>query len=196
MYERSAPTPPPPRRPKLRRYLGRFPGVLTSVKDARDWLSRRMKLSRVPDSAAQDTLLLLSELATNALLHSPAGARGGAFLVSVFVSGDCLRISVRRCGDTRAPALQAVSADPESEHGRGLSLVDALASTWGVEHTRHGQAVFFTLEWGSQQSAESHQQARRPRQASWAHHGHQTQQFHQPLVAPAPRAALRNPGGW
>ncbi|WP_017569699.1 ATP-binding protein [Nocardiopsis halotolerans] len=169
---------------------------MTSVKDARDWLSRRMKLSQIPDSSAQDALLILSELATNALPHSPTGARGGAFLVSVFVSAQCLRISVRGSGDTRSPALQAVSADPESEHGRGLFLIDALASTWGVENTQRGPAVFFTMEWDSQQPPKPSRQAQLPRQASRTHHGHQAQPFHQPSTVPAPRTALRHPGGW
>lgn len=66
MYELSTPVPGPPQRPGLRRYLGRFHGELTSVKDARDWLSRRLELSLVPESPAQDALLILSEVTTNA----------------------------------------------------------------------------------------------------------------------------------
>lgn len=189
--------PEPPRRPELRRCLGRFPGALSAVKDARDWLSRRLELAQTPDSSAQDALLILSELATNALLHSPAGARGGAFLVSVFASTHCLRVSVRGCDDTRVPALQAVPADPESEHGRGLFLVNALADTWGVERTPHGPAVFFTLGWNPDRLDQPDQPTgparplRLPRQRTA-----QTQTPQQPPEVPAPRAALRHPGGW
>ncbi len=191
---RSTPTPEPPRRPELRRYLGRFPGALSAVKDARDWLSRRMELARTPDSPAQDALLILSELATNALLHSSAGARGGAFLVSVFVSAHCLRVSVRGCDDTRVPTLQAVPADPASEHGRGLFLVNALADTWGVERTPHGPAVFFTLGWNPGQPGQptsSTRPLRLPRQRTA-----QPQTPQQPPAVPAPRPALRNESGW
>lgn len=186
--------PEPPRRPELRRYLGRFPGALAAVKDARDWLSRRLELAQTPDSPAQDALLILSELATNALLHSPTGARGGAFLVSVFVSAHCLRVSVRGCDDTRTPTLQAVPADPESEHGRGLFLVNALADTWGVERTPQGPAVFFTLEWNPgqpDQPTSPARPARLPRQRAG-----QSQTHQQSPAVPAPRTALRNPGGW
>lgn len=191
MYERSTPTPQPPQRPELRRYLGRFPGQLTSIKDARDWLSRRLELSRAPDSSTQDALLLLSEIATNALLHSPARGHGGAFLVSVFVSGNCLRVSVRGNRDASAPALQAVPAAPEAEHGRGLFLVNALATTWGVERTRRGPAIFFTLEWDQQQPSEP------PQQAQHIHHEPppSTQQLPATTV-PAPRTPLRHLGGW
>ncbi len=186
--------PEPPRRPELRRYLGRFPGALSAVKDARDWLSRRLELAQTPDSPAQDALLILSELATNALLHSPAGARGGAFLVSVFVSAHCLRISVRGCDDTRIPTLQAVPADPESEHGRGLFLVNALADTWGVERTPHGPAVFFTLEWDSDRRdrpMSPTRPLRLPRQRTA-----QSRTPQQPPTVPEPRTALRNQSGW
>jgi anti-sigma regulatory factor (Ser/Thr protein kinase) len=185
--------PEPPRRPELRRYLGRFPGALSAVKDARDWLSRRLELARTPESPAQDALLILSELATNALLHSPAGVRGGAFLVSAFVSAHCLRVCVRGCDDTRTPALQAVAAEPESEHGRSLFLVNALADTWGVERTPHGPAVFFTLEWGPprpDQPTGPVRPVRLPRQRAA-----QPRSPQRPPTVPAPRAALRNPDG-
>lgn len=191
MDNRSTPTPEPLRRPELRRCLGRFPGALSAVKDARDWLSHRLALARTPDSPAQDALLVLSELATNALLHSPAGARGGAFLVSLFASTQCLRVSVRGCDDTRVPALRAVPADPESEHGRGLFLVNALADTWGVERTPHGPAVFFTLGWNPDQPPGPVWPLRLPRQRTA-----QPQMPQRSPAVPAPRTALRNQSGW
>lgn len=176
MHERSTPMPRTSRRPALRRYLGRFPGELTAVKDARDWLSRRLDLTRVPASPAHDALLILSELVTNALLHSPTGAHARAFFVSVFVSGDCLRVSVHG-GGTSIPALRPVQADPEAEHGRGLFLVDALSTTWGVEPTRQGQAVFFTLDWGRREHGSFGSTQRPP-------------------TIPRPRTPLRHLGGW
>lgn len=187
MYERSTPMPRTPQRPEPRRYLGRFPGDLAAVKDARDWLSRRLALSRVPDSPAHDALLILSELATNVLLHAPAETRGTAFLVSVFVSGNCLRISVRANGGAPAPILRPVPPTPEAEHGRGLFLVNALATTWGAEHTRQGQAVYFTLGW------EQH-----PEQPGLTHSGRASRPSlrHQRSAVPAPRSAPQHPGGW
>lgn len=179
MHKRSTPMPRASRRPELRRYLGRFPGELPAVKDARDWLARRLNLTRVPTSTAHDALLILSELVTNVLLHSPAGARGRTFFVSVFISENRLRISVHGDGDTSVPVLRPAHADPEAEHGRGLFLVDALAATWGTEHTRRGQAVFFTLTWDQREHiSSSHHSTRRP------------------PVIPKPRTPLRHSGGW
>ncbi|MEV2279255.1 ATP-binding protein [Nocardiopsis sp. NPDC049922] len=131
----------------MRRFLGRFPSTLTSVKEARDWLWQRLDLARVPRAARHDALLILSEIATNALLHAPTGRSGGAFLVSVFMYANCLRVAVRTTDGPALPRLEVVPADPYAEHGRGLFLVNSLATTWGVERTRSGPSVYFILEW-------------------------------------------------
>lgn len=87
----------------MRRFVGRFPHQLTSVKDARDWLRQRLDLARVPAPPAQDALLALSEIATNALLHSPNGESRGALFVSLFAYPNCLRVCVDRRGDHSPP---------------------------------------------------------------------------------------------
>jgi hypothetical protein len=38
------------------------------------------------------------------------------------------------------------SSDPLQVHGRGLQLVDALASRWGSERDAHGFSAWFVLE--------------------------------------------------
>lgn len=150
MHNLSAPASPPQRRSELRRYLGRFPGQLASVREARDWLRRRLDLACVPDATADDALIIAGELITNALLHSPTREHDGAFFVSLLTFRDCLRISVRTNGTaSAAPHLRVVFPASDSEHGRGLSIVDALSATWGVDDTHRGPAVFFTLEWKS-----------------------------------------------
>ncbi|GHC86738.1 hypothetical protein GCM10007079_30260 [Nocardiopsis terrae] len=118
------------------------------MREARDWLRRRLDLACVPTPATDDALLITSELITNALLHSPMRDRGGAFFVSAMAFRSCLRVSVRTNGTaSTAPHLHLVPAGPDSEHGRGLPIVNALSADWGVESTRRGQAVYFTLEW-------------------------------------------------
>ncbi|WP_017586208.1 ATP-binding protein [Nocardiopsis ganjiahuensis] len=94
-------------------------------------------------------LLITSEITTNALLHSLSAGRRGAFVVSAFFYTHCLRVSVRSvsAARTRAPHLRVLPVSPDAEHGRGLLLVNALASTWGSEPTRNGPAVYFTLDW-------------------------------------------------
>lgn len=80
---------------------------------------------------AQAATLIASELVTNALLHG-----AGAIVMAVTRSGDRLRIEVV---DEGHPSLIGVVA-PEDQGigGRGLFIVDRLASSWGaVEGTAH-----------------------------------------------------------
>lgn len=153
MYERSTHKPPASNRPEPHRHLGRFPRHAVSVKEVRDWLRRRMNLrptsARIPESVTEDALLITSEITTNALLHSPSSGQRGAFVVSAFFYTHCMRVSIRGGSTTRTrtPHLRVLPATPDAEHGRGLFIVNVLASTWGSEHTRNGSAVFFTLDW-------------------------------------------------
>ncbi|GGN35961.1 ATP-binding protein [Streptomyces fuscichromogenes] len=73
---------------------------------------------------------LVGELAANAAHHGRVPGRD--FRLALYVVGDTLRIEVTdTCGD-RLPHVR--HPDPDTESGRGLLLVDALASRWGVAH--------------------------------------------------------------
>jgi anti-sigma regulatory factor (Ser/Thr protein kinase) len=83
--------------------------------------------------------LMVSELATNALLHAASG-----FDVSVVRSGPSLLVTVSDHGDEGMPRMQAPrSSEP---HGRGLRVVDALSEEWGVSTTEDdGKTVWFRI---------------------------------------------------
>jgi anti-sigma regulatory factor (Ser/Thr protein kinase) len=83
--------------------------------------------------------LLTSELVTNAIVHGS----GDATLV-VEVARDHLHVEVLDSAPMRN--LQPLQVEPSSEHGRGLAIVDALASSWGVEPRYVGKAVWFDLD--------------------------------------------------
>ncbi|MFI7012670.1 ATP-binding protein [Streptomyces sp. NPDC050164] len=76
------------------------------------------------DPAAQ----LIAELSTNAATHGRIPGRD--FRLLLYVVSDTLRIEVTDTRDDRLPTPQLPT--PESESGRGLLLVDALADRWGV----------------------------------------------------------------
>ncbi|HVF76314.1 MAG TPA: ATP-binding protein [Acidimicrobiales bacterium] len=79
-----------------------------------------------------DSLMLCtSELVTNAVLHG----RPPIELV-VAVDGPGVRISVCDAGDGTVRRRRPVTADTLS--GRGLDIVEALASAWGSDATRSG----------------------------------------------------------
>ena len=78
---------------------------------------------------ADDAVLLVSELVTNAVKY---GGEGPVELHLERTDGQ-LRISVRDRGGTGPlPAMR--DAGDGAEGGHGLRLVDVLADRWGVEH--------------------------------------------------------------
>lgn len=93
------------------------------------------------DDMLDAALLLTSELVTNAILHACT-----EFVVGVTRGVQVLMVTVRD-GSTKDPV------QPPPDHGRpsgrGLLLVEELASQWGVLHDDHGKTVWFTVEDGS-----------------------------------------------
>lgn len=78
-----------------------------------------------------DAGLVVAELAANAALHGYVPGRD--FRVLLTVDGDTLRIEVADARGEQLPRVQDTRTDP-AECGRGLLLVEALATRWGVEH--------------------------------------------------------------
>ncbi len=81
--------------------------------------------------------LLVSELATNALLHG----RGEVRLRVLPVDGG-VRVEVHDASRT-LPSLR--HPRPDEEGGRGIALVDTLATTWGADACDDGKTVWFVL---------------------------------------------------
>ena len=93
------------------------------------------------------TRLLVSEAATNAILHSASGD-GGTFAVQYLVSDDLVRVEVHDGGGPTSPRRRV--HDLESMTGRGLDLFDALSDRWGVDGTPDGWTVWFELDLAEQ----------------------------------------------
>lgn len=81
--------------------------------------------------------LATSELVTNAVLHARTGIR-----LEVVRDGDGVRIQVSDDSDA-LPVQRTYGGDATT--GRGLSLVHALAREVGVEVSRGGKTVWFTI---------------------------------------------------
>ncbi|WP_369243617.1 ATP-binding protein [Streptomyces sp. R41] len=88
------------------------------------------------DHLADTAELLVSELVGNALLH----ACGPVSLTVVRRQVICCQV---RDGSRELPYLRSAQAD--DEFGRGLHLVDLMASSWGAEPTARGKEVWFEL---------------------------------------------------
>ena len=95
----------------------------------------REQLGVVCSSEALDTIaLLVTELVTNAILH----ARTPLTLV-IETESDRVRLRVE---DSSPQQPQLRNYAPDAVTGRGLALVERLASAWGVEPTASGKVVW------------------------------------------------------
>lgn len=81
---------------------------------------------------------LTSELVTNAIVHAPCGS----LVVCVTLDDEHLRVTVLD-GSSRLPQVRDTM--PSEGSGGGLRLVDALATSWGIDAVRGGKAVWFEL---------------------------------------------------
>ena len=87
---------------------------------------------------ADDIELLVSELATNAVLHARSD-----FWIRIVALADRVRVEVSD-QNSRLPSFSVVPADAYS--GRGLMLVQASAAAWGVEaHSDDGKTIWFEV---------------------------------------------------
>lgn len=114
-----------------------FPGDPQELRAARSWT--RATLDGHPQS--EDAALIVTELGTNALVHTASGdAGGGAFHVALTVSELTVVIAVTDCGDAKTtPEVQHPSAN--ATHGRGLGMVAVLADSVVVQGDDSGRTI-------------------------------------------------------
>lgn len=104
---------------------------------------RELLRNRCRADAAQVAELLITEIVTNALVHTGQGAE-----VSARLAAARLRVEVRDYA-SRRPLPYVPTAD-DGTHGRGLVLVQELADAWGVDVVEpgRGKVVWFELDGG------------------------------------------------
>src|SRR4051812_17326564 len=89
------------------------------------------------DDVDEVAALLVSEVATNAVVHARSPMR-----VSVWCNHGHPRVEVR---DDDPTLPREVEPDPFATGGRGMLLVHGLASSWGVNCSDRGKTVWFEL---------------------------------------------------
>jgi anti-sigma regulatory factor (Ser/Thr protein kinase) len=100
-------------------------------------------------------ILMVSELATNALVHAASG-----FQLTVDRTKTRLRVSVADLG-AGVPSLQ--SPPSRQPHGRGLRIVEQLSDEWGTsEAPKTGKSVWFRLNLASAAEASRQQESHQP----------------------------------
>jgi anti-sigma regulatory factor (Ser/Thr protein kinase) len=116
----------------------RFPAQRASVSSARQFVTDTLVDAGVT-SVLDDARLLISELATNAVVHAATD-----FSVSVHILAGRLYVEVRD-GDPTDLAVERESPEPALS-GQGLKIVRRLADSWGSRVEDHGKVVWFSVE--------------------------------------------------
>jgi anti-sigma regulatory factor (Ser/Thr protein kinase) len=116
---------------------------------ARAAVTRFSRESDVSPNSLDTLALLVSELVSNAVVHSDAPPASDIQLCARLVERDAIRVEVTDQGS----GFAAVPRDPaRMEGGYGLFLVDSQASSWGIDR-RRGNCVWFEVAKRSRASA-------------------------------------------
>ncbi|MFC5805336.1 ATP-binding protein [Streptomyces formicae] len=96
------------------------------------------------DSELSDTAaLIVAELTSNAVTHGRIPGRD--FELRLLLSAPTLRIEVSDTRGERVPTAPVTPPPADAETGRGLLLVVALATAWGVTDRVVGKTVWAEL---------------------------------------------------
>ncbi|MEU3841348.1 SpoIIE family protein phosphatase [Streptomyces sp. NPDC028635] len=113
--------------------------VPQAVGHARRFARRTLRAWGVPASAVDAALLVVSELVTNALVHT-----GGQVRLSLTLVNHRLRIAVADASP-RTP-VKPTSIGWEATGGRGILLVEAVSDTWGAVPVSGGKQVWSEID--------------------------------------------------
>lgn len=91
----------------------------------------------LPD-VVDTAVLLANELITNAILHGRSEVE-----LTVDITRAGVKVSAADM-NSRLPVMQ--STDEHALDGRGIAIVNLLASSWGVTATEGGKIVWFCLD--------------------------------------------------
>jgi anti-sigma regulatory factor (Ser/Thr protein kinase) len=115
-----------------------LPGDVTTPAAARRFVRAALESVEADPVVIDTAELLTDELVTNAIVH--AGCKAHLFIRAL---KGVVRVEITD-PDDRLPAMAA--PDPDALNGRGLIIVNGLASAWGVERTTEGgKTVWFEL---------------------------------------------------
>ena len=110
----------------------------TSVGAARRFVRDVLMSRQVSDGVVDTVELLTSEVVTNAIVHGRSGPQ-----LAVEIDEHVVRVAVRDLSP-EVPVRRLGRLDDVS--GRGVVIVEELASAWGVDHERNGgKRVWFEV---------------------------------------------------
>lgn len=114
----------------------RFPPVLQTAREARRFVSDTLRTWRC-DELVDSVCLLVSELVTNSVIH----AHSDVDLV-LNLHREMLRVEVIDAADE---GVHRRAASDDDQSGRGMALIEAIASSWGIDSLLEGKSVWFEM---------------------------------------------------
>jgi serine/threonine-protein kinase RsbW len=105
------------------------PGRAEYVAAARRWAQAAAAAWGV---AAAEVGLVVSELVTNALVHTRSGRSGGTVVVAVAGGWDSVTVHVHDLGTASGQVPRPRLASADADGGRGLRIVIAVSAEWGI----------------------------------------------------------------
>lgn len=120
----------------------RVPFAASSVAVARQKLKSWMREQGVQRETVEDGRIVISELVANSIRHAQP-LSDGTILVTWGRDRRGIHISVTDGGSSSRPRTLRASASAVS--GRGMAIVEALASDWWVEQTRSRSTIHALL---------------------------------------------------
>ncbi|GAA1168995.1 hypothetical protein GCM10009654_27800 [Streptomyces hebeiensis] len=140
-----------------------LPSRRECVADARQRLESSLRHRRVCADACDTAVLVISELFTNAVLHTDSAlitceVRVTAAHVRLDVHDQGVRGPRERTAESTGAGLSPRRPDSRAENGRGLLLVESLADAWGVVPRAGGtgRTVWATLPLPPEQAPATH----------------------------------------
>jgi anti-sigma regulatory factor (Ser/Thr protein kinase) len=119
-----------------------LPCTPASVSVARQHVTDDLAAAGIFRGTICDAVLVVSELLSNAILHARP-REDAQFLVTWLIDGAVLEVAVSDGGGPTRP--RQVHPSVSSLGGRGLGIVEHLATTWGVRDDHDGQTVWAIL---------------------------------------------------
>jgi len=116
-----------------------LPADPTASSLARRFVRDRLREWAVDEEVSDNAQLCVSELVTNAVIHTGTQSR-----IAVRLDDERLLVSVTDRG--RRGIVRQTYDEPMVSSGRGLLIVDTLAAAWSFEHGIEGTTVWFELE--------------------------------------------------
>lgn len=145
--------------------LGGFgvPHSAVSASFARQRLGSLLEAQGVPGDVVQDVTLIVSELVGNAVRHA-RGLPSGGLHIDWEIGPGVVQVAVTDGGGLTVPEAR----DPglNAQGGRGLAIVEALTTEWGVRLNGGATTVWASVRSGELQRANERRSAGEPERLS------------------------------